>query len=217
MMDFNIPTITDNYGGADVNTTDEKTPPPQYILKDEDGNEVAFYSMLEMGISSNSKIPTEPIEKGSFANYNRIVEPFEGNCRLALEGTDSEIQQALQGLEELKKSMKKLEFIMPFETYENLMLTSYDYRRDNHSGHNVLQVDVKLKEIREVESAKTTTSVEEPPQISQSASADASCVSTTDGGQYQTYEPTSSEAEAAETPSGKKTGLKSIADWARGR
>jgi hypothetical protein len=206
MMDFNIPVIVDNYGGAG-NTTEEKSQPPQYILKDEDGNEVTFYSMLEMSLASGSQIPTEPIEKGSFANYNRIIEPFEASCRLALEGTDSDIQTALQGLEELKKGLKKIEFIMPFETYENLMLVSYDYRRDEHSGFNLLQVDLKLKEVREVESAKTTSSVEEPPQVTQQASADASCVSTEDGGQYQTYSPTAGESQTAENPPKEETTL----------
>lgn len=197
MMDFNIPVIVDNYGGAG-GTTEEKSQPPQYILKDEDGNQVAFYAMMEMGMTSSSQLPSEPIEKGSFANYNRIIDPYEGTCRLALEGTESEIQQALDGLEELRKGLKKIEFIMPFANYENLMLESYDYRRDSHSGFNLLQVDVRLKEIREVESARTTTSVEEPPEITQEASADASCVSSEDGGQYQTYSPTSTEAEASE-------------------
>jgi hypothetical protein len=197
-MDFNsTPMIVDSFGSNE----EQQTPPPQYILKDEDGNEVAFYAMMEMSLTSASQLPTEPIEKGSFANYNRIIEPFESTCRLALEGTDSAIQSALQALEELKKGQKKLEFIMPFETYENLMLESYDYRRDSHSGWNVLTVDTRLKEIREVESAKTTTSVEEPPQISQSASADSSCVSSEDGGQYQTYDPSAAESEAANNPS----------------
>lgn len=210
MMDFNIPVIVDNYGGAG-GTTEEKSQPPQYILKDEDGNQVAFYAMMEMGMTSSSQLPSEPIEKGSFANYNRIIDPYEGTCRLALEGTESEIQQALDGLEELRKGLKKIEFIMPFANYENLMLESYDYRRDSHSGFNLLQVDVRLKEIREVESAKTTTSVEEPPEITQEASADASCVSSEDGGQYQTYGPTDAETETANTESN-KTMAKTIYD-----
>lgn len=208
-MDFNIPVITDNFGGANT-SENEKTQPPQYILKDEDGNQVAFYSMLEMGISSGSQIPTEPIEKGSFANYNRVIDPKEGTCRLALEGTESEIQQALQGLEELKTGLTKIEFITPFETYENLMLVSYDYRRDEHSGFNLLQVDVRLKEIREVESAKTTASVSEPPPpppVTEEASADASCVSSEDGGQYQTYSPTASETQTAGNPPKEETTL----------
>lgn len=200
-MDFNVPTITDDFGGGG-NTAQEKTPPPQYIIKDEDGNEVAFHSMLEISMNASSQIPTEPIEKGSFADYNRVISPNEGSCRLALEGTDSDIQTALQGLDELERGLKKVELITPFDTYENLMLVSYDYRRDGHSGFNVLQVDLKLKEVREVESAKTTTSVSEPPPVTEKASADASCVSSEDGGQYQTYPPSSGETAAAESEAG---------------
>ena len=199
-MDFNIPTINDNFGGG--NAAQEKTPPPQYIIKDEDGNQVAFHSMLEISMNVSSQIPTEPIEKGSFADYNRVIAPNEGSCRLALEGTDSDIQTALQGLDELERGLKKVELITPFESYENLMLTSYDYRRDEHSGFNLLQVDLKLKEVREVESARTTTSVSEPPPGTQEASADASCVSSEDGGQYQTYSPSSEETATAESEAG---------------
>ena len=199
-MDFNIPTINDNFGGG--NAAQEKTPPPQYIIKDEDGNQVAFHSMLEISMNVSSQIPTEPIEKGSFADYNRVIAPNEGSCRLALEGTDSDIQTALQGLDELERGLKKVELITPFETYENLMLTSYDYRRDEHSGFNLLQVDLKLKEVREIESARTTTSVSEPPPVTQEASADASCVSSEDGGQYQTYSPSNEETATAESEAG---------------
>jgi hypothetical protein len=202
-MDFNFPVITDNFGGG--NAAQEKTPPPQYIIKDEDGNEVAFHSMLEIAMGASSQIPTEPIEKGSFADYNRVIAPNEGSCRLALEGTDSDIQTALQALDELERGLKKVELITPFETYENLMLTSYDYRRDGHSGFNVLQVDLKLKEVREVESAKTTASVSEPPPpppVTEEASADASCVSSEDGGQYQTYSPSNEETATAESEAG---------------
>jgi hypothetical protein len=213
MMDFNFPVITDNYG---TNTSNDNNPPPQYILKDEDGNEVAFFAMMEMSLNSGSQLPSEPIEKGSFANYNRIIDPYEGTCRLALTGSESDIQTALDGLEELKKGLTKVEFITPFSSYENLMLESYDYRRDSHSGFDVLQVDVRLKEIREVESAKTTTSVEEPPEVTQDASADASCVSTEDGGQYQTSAPTSAETEASESEPRKQSiayGIKQSMGW----
>ena len=54
MMDFNIPVIVDNYGGAGT-TAEEKSQPPQYILKDEDGNQVAFYAMMEMGIRRENR------------------------------------------------------------------------------------------------------------------------------------------------------------------
>jgi hypothetical protein len=199
-MDFNIPTIIDSYGGGGSKSN------PQYIIKDEDGNQVAFTAMMEMSLNSSSQLPSEPIEKGSFANYNRIINPYEGTCRLALEGDDGEIQQALDGLEELKKGLKKIELITPFSSYENLMLESYDYRRDGHSGFNVLQVDIRVKEIREVAAARTTTSVEEAEEEAGEGEAeeydeedcyDASCVSEEDEGQYSMSSPSSADVEAS--------------------
>ena len=66
-------------------------------------------------------------------------------------------------------------------------------------------MDLKLKEVREVESAKTTASVSEPPPpppVTAEASADASCVSSEDGGQYQTYSPSNEETATAESKAG---------------
>jgi hypothetical protein len=182
------------------------TSPGQYIINGEDG-QVALYSMLEMSMESGSQIPTEPIEEGSFSSYNRIIEPKEGTAMLALMGDDAEIQDALNALEELKKSDKKVEFITPFDTYENLMLVSYDYRRDGHSGQNVLQVEIRLKEVREVGTQKTTTAVEEPPPVTTEAAADGSVVSEEGYGQQQTYSPSSQEEAAAESEAGSKKSI----------
>jgi hypothetical protein len=170
------------------------------------GTSIAFKTMLEMGVEEGSKIPTEPIEKGSFASYNRVIEPNSANCRLALEGDASEIQSVLQTLSDMKTGNQRVTFTTPFDSYDNLMLESFDYRRDGNSGFNVLIVDLKLKEIREVESAKTTSSVSEPEtpagDVSADASADGSCVSSEDCGEYQTYTPSASESTSAEEGGG---------------
>lgn len=174
----------------------------QYILIDENNVAVDFYTMLEISVNNSSSIPTEPIEQGSFSSYNRIIEPTEITAMLALMGDDAEIQDALYGLEKLKKSETKLEFITPYDTYENLMLQSYDYRRDGHSGQNVLQVEVRLKEVREVGIQRTTTAVEEPPPISEEEAADGSVVSDEEYGEQQTYSPTAQEEAASEKEQG---------------
>jgi hypothetical protein len=180
----------------------------EYILKDEDGNEVTFYSMLEMSFTGNSSVVSEPIEKGSFATYNKVIDPLEATARLALTGEPSEIQNALDGLEELKKGEKKLEFITPFETYENFMLESYDYRRDGNSGQDVLQVDIRLKEVREIETGKTTQAVSEPPPVSAEESKNPSCASTADYVEKQAYSSSPAETTAAaETNGGKKSSI----------
>ena len=194
-----FPTVGGGFaGGLDLDTSQ----PPQYLLK-ADGTEVSFYTMLEMGINSGSKLPSEPIEQGSFATYNRVIEPLGGTCRLALQGTDAEIQSTLNALEELKTGTQKIEFITPFDSYENLMLESYDYRRDGNSGYNVLFVDLRLVEVREVETQKTTSSVDEPEQpISADDAADGSVASAEDYGETPTYSPSSAEVESAESEAG---------------
>ena len=166
------------------------------------GSSIAFKTMLEMGIEENSKIPSEPIEKGSFASYNRVLEPIHANCRLALEGDPSEIQSTLQALSDMKEGNQRVTFTTPFDSYENLMLESFDYRRDGNSGFNVLVVDLNLTEIREIESQKTTSSVEEPePEVTADEAADGSCVSAEDCGEVQTYSPSASESASAESSS----------------
>ena len=180
---------------------------PQYIMKAGSGN-IAFYSMLEIGAEESSNLPEEPIEKGSFADYNRTINPITISCRLASQGTPSTLQSMIERLQELKTGTEKLTFITPMMTYENLMLESFDYRKDEHTGHNVLVVDVRLKEIREIEGQKTTSSVTEPepPPVTDDASADGSCVSAEDYGEVQASYPSSSESSSAESSSSSSSG-----------
>lgn len=175
---------------------------PQYIIKAESGD-IAFYSMLELGSEESSDLPEEPIEKGSFAEYNRVTKPATISCRLASQGSPSTLQSMIERLQELKTGTEKITFITPMITYENFMLESFNYRKDEHTGHNVLMVDVRLKEIREIEGQKTTSSVTEPepPPVAADASANGSCVSAEDCGEVQASYPSSSESSSAESSS----------------
>lgn len=213
------PTITDNFGGENAQVQENEPKYPNYIIEDEDGNQIGFYTMEELAVNNNTTVASEPIEKGSWASYNRVIEPIEITSKLVYEGEEADIQDSLDKLNELcnregkAEEEKKVKFITPFSSYENLTLESFDYRRDSNSGHNVLRVDIRLKEIREVESAKTTSSVEEPPQpapVSQSASADASCVSSQTYGETPTYTPSASESSSAESGGKRQSALYQI-------
>jgi hypothetical protein len=221
-----IYTVGGGFGGNLLDATASK---PQYILKIQpegggeggeggegaslmgESNSVAFHSMLEMGAEESSSLPEEPIEQGSFANYNRTIAPITMTCRLALQGKPAEIQDTINRLQELKKGTEKLTFILPMASYENMMLESFDYRRDDHSGHNLLFVDVRLKEVREVETQKTTSSVTEPepPPVSEDAAADGSCVSEVDCGEVQGYSPSDYEAASAGNETAGESGSRS--------
>lgn len=181
---------------------------PQFIVKGENG-QIEFHAMMELSVEESTNLPEEPIEQGTFATYNRIVEPIEIRCRLAAQGYPSKIQSMLDRLHELKEGTEKVSFIIPEASYDNLMLEAFDYRKDNHSGFNVLQVDLRLKEIREVPTTMTTSSVTEPEpaKVDASSTADGSCASSVDGGEVQSYSPSSSEASTAESSSGRKKSI----------
>lgn len=186
---------------------------PQYILKGENGD-VSFQSMLELSVNEDSSLPSEPIEQSSFATYNRIIEPLDIKVRLGIQGYPSVLQSVVDRLSEMRKGTEKVSLITPAASYESLMLQGFDYRKDNHSGHNVLIVDLTLKEVREVPTFVTTSSVTEPepPAVPAEASADGSCVSSVDTGEAQAYTPSSAESETAESGGSRRSVLRDVKD-----
>ena len=113
---------------------------------------VDFNSMQEFSAEKSSRLPDEPIEKGSFSTYNRIIEPRSITCQLSVEGSASKLQSAIDRLTDLCENDEKITLTTPEQSYPNMMLESFDYRRDAMNGRGVLYVDLRFKEIREVKS-----------------------------------------------------------------
>ena len=76
------------------------------------------------------------------------------------------------------------------------MLESFDYRRDASNGRGVLYVDLRFKEIREVQSAQTTTAVEEAEPIEAEDAEDGSVCDDIDDGEVQGTPASEAEEEA---------------------
>ena len=160
---------------------------------------VDFNSMQEFSAEKSSRLPDEPIEKGSFATYNRIIEPRAITCRLSIEGGASKLQSAIDRLTDLCENNETITLTTPEQSYKNLMLESFDYRRDAQNGRGVLFVDLRFKEIREVKSAQTTTAVEEAEEpIEAEDAADGSVCDDIDDGEMQATEAEEIEVEEAD-------------------
>ena len=157
---------------------------------------VDFSAMIEFSAEKSSRLPDEPIEKGSFSTYNRIIEPRSISCRLAVKGYPSELQRAIDRLTTLAENDEKITLTTPEQSYKNMMLESFDYLRDAQNGRGVLYVDLRFKEIREVQSAQTTTSVEEAEPIDEEDCEDGSCADDVDDGEVQGMEASEAESEA---------------------
>jgi hypothetical protein len=160
---------------------------------------VDFSSMQEFSAEKSSRLPDEPIEKGSFATYNRIIEPRAITCRLSIEGGASKLQSAIDRLTDLCENNEKITLTTPEQSYKNMMLESFDYRRDATNGRGVLFVDLRFKEIREVQSAQTTTSVEEAEPIEAEDAADGSVCDDIDDGEMQGVDASAAEQEAEDS------------------
>lgn len=175
---------------------------------------VDFNSMQEFSAEKSSQLPDEPIEKGSFATYNRVIEPRTINCKLSVEGNAAKLQGAIDRLTALCENDETITLTTPEQSYKNMMLESFDYMRDVNSGRGVLYVDLRFKEIREVQSAQTTTAVEEAEEpIDAEDCEDGSCADDVDDGEMQASEASEAEEEAAN--SDQRTNLKVIIDNAK--
>ena len=169
-----------------------------WIVKGENAR-VDFSSMIEFTAEKSSRLPDEPIEKGSFATYNRVIEPRSITCRLAVKGKASDLQNAIDRLTELSENDEKITLTSPEQNYKNMMLENFDYRRDAQNGRGVLYVDLRFKEIREVASQQTTTAVEEAEEpIDAEDAEDGSVCDDVDGGEVQGSQASSAEEKAAE-------------------
>lgn len=167
---------------------------------------VDFNSMQEFSAEKSSRLPDEPIEKGSFSTYNRVIEPRSISCRLSVEGKAADLQNAIDRLTELAENDEKITLTTPEQSYKNMMLESFDYRRDASNGRGVLYVDLRFKEIREVASQQTTTSVEEAEEpIDAEDAEDGSVADDVDDGEVQGT--AASEAEEEAESSGKKRSI----------
>jgi len=158
---------------------------------------VDFNSMQEFSAEKSSRLPDEPIEKGSFSTYNRIIEPRAITCRLSVEGSASKLQSAIDRLTTLCENDEKITLTTPEQSYPNMMLESFDYRRDATNGRGVLFVDLRFKEIREVQSAQTTTAIEEAEEpIDAEDAEDGSVCDDVDDGEVQAGNASAAEEEA---------------------
>ena len=176
---------------------------------------IVFTSMLDMSVTSDSALPEEPIEKGSFAMYNRTLYSDRLEVKLAIEGDNADLQRAQDTLKALKSGTDIFSLVTPDYEHKNLTLEGYDYTRDTTASNGLLVVTLRLKEIREVETATTVVSV--PAQsaagakgakdtktaaatdakpLTQSNCKNASNVSKTQTGKTQPAEPTAKEKES---------------------
>ena len=113
--------------------------------------------MLSVDISAENQVAHEPVEKGSFAAYNKAASPTQLRVTLSRGGTGYDQQSMLDTLERLCNGTDLVTLVTPAQEYAGYNLESYTYSRKSDRGAQLLVVELSLIEIRQVDTQATTT------------------------------------------------------------
>ena len=158
--------------------------------------------VIDAHIVSGGSVVSEVIEKGSFATYNKVMEPLEINVTLAFEGTDAYLQSCLEKVEKLKQTLSWVSIVTPIHEYENMALQNYDYSVNTTDGLGVLYINTLFIEVRETDVAYSTSDIS---SISMAEATNPSDVSQQDTGIVTAMNPSASQQAIGEAAKPKRT------------
>ncbi|MGZ8442536.1 MAG: phage baseplate protein [Candidatus Binatia bacterium] len=97
-------------------------------------------------------ISSYPVEKGAFASYNKVNNPFYATVKLAKGGTTVDRAAFLDALSEIAKSLDLYTIVTPEDTYTHVNLEQFDYYREVKDGAGIIIANCRFIEIREAQS-----------------------------------------------------------------
>lgn len=106
-------------------------------------------TVLDLKQSAKAKASTFPVEKGTFATYNKVIEPWTNKIRLAV-GGKARMAAFMAALQSELSQANLYNVVTPTVTYMNCTLEGYDYSQAAEAGLNLLVVDLSLLQVREV-------------------------------------------------------------------
>lgn len=120
------------------------------------GNDLVKYtSFLSLDVRAEAQVVKGAIEEGSFASYNKVMQPAEIDVQLGVAGTENELQEVLKTLEKYRHSTDLIAIAIPEGVYRPVSLESFSYARKREDGINVLWLDLSFVQIKQVK-AQTT-------------------------------------------------------------
>ena len=120
-------------------------------------------SVLGMSYDAGASISNMPIEKGSFASYNKVNNPSIATVQLA-KSSGGTLQRGLflAQIEALLKSTLKFHIISPEYVYMNYQIIGINHSRTAQEGTTLLKVNLDLQEVLEAKIEYDTEVVENP-------------------------------------------------------
>jgi hypothetical protein len=115
-----------------------------------------FLSTNSLEFMRETRISDFPIERGSFASYNKVQLPANPVVTLALSGQASDRTYFLRSLDAACIGTTLYDVVTPEFVYSGYSIERYNLIRRAERGATMLWVEVSLKEIRQVSAAYST-------------------------------------------------------------
>lgn len=183
-------------------------------------------SVVGVDFRSEWRVSDYPMEQGAFAAYDKVTEPFDVRVTFSNSGQGSILGSILSGgligsmisgsnpgvsnrsrfLAELDQAADGLNLytvVTPEFSYLNCTITHYDYRRESHKGASLIEIDVWLRQIRQVASKSFTTN---PATASSTASGSSAGTSTANAQSPSAVDPTNTGTVQASSSSSASSG-----------
>lgn len=136
----------------------------QWGVFDSSGNPaISPDSVIKFHYSRRYDVLTYPVQAGSFASYNKVIQPFDIELRFTASGTQQTRSGFLRAMELLVASTDLYAVVTPEVTYSDCNPVHWEVNRDGGSGaYWLADVTLFLMQILQSTPQYTTTSVNLP-------------------------------------------------------
>jgi hypothetical protein len=141
---------------------------PQWGIWDQSGRPLVIGdSVAGVDFRQEWRVSDYPIERGSFASYDKVAVPFDIRVTFSVSGAGADFfgaglaalvtgaspgvanrTAALAVLRAAAESLDLFSVVTPEFRYDNCNIVHYDYRREARGGATLIKVDVWLVQIR---------------------------------------------------------------------
>lgn len=135
---------------------------PAWAILDADNNPVIVPdSFLNFDIRKEWKLSDYPVQQGSFASYNKVIQPFETSVRFSKGGNLSARTQFLNQIEAIEGDTNLYTVVTPEKAYPSVNVTRSEITRRGAEGAFFLcEVDVFFRQIIEVTATYSSSSAD---------------------------------------------------------
>lgn len=178
---YQFPSSGGDLTELDASDTTSLDNTPVWSITDTSGNSLLQPdSVIDFEYRGEMKIPTYPIEGGSFRSYNKIPIPYDIRMTVACNGNGQQTRdEFLSACEALRESLDTAVINTPDDVYDSVNMIHFDYRREARQGVSLLLVQLWFQEIRVDQTGQIQTS--EPDGMDPSQNGQVSPVNPTTG------------------------------------